>query len=159
MIPFVLLFLGLILILIEFYLPGAIMGVIGSLFILISIILFASQTSSPLIIFLFILGAIVSIGLLIQFALWRIVHAKPEYSIYSDQNQEGYKASGYDKNAIGKTGVVLADLKPGGYILIDGKQHQAISLSGYISKGAEIIVISGQEESLIVKSIKKESKL
>lgn len=65
--------------------------------------------------------------------------------------QEGFQASEYDKTAIGKTGVVLADLKPGGYILVDDKKHQAISLSGYIAKGEEVSVIGGQEESLIVK--------
>jgi membrane-bound ClpP family serine protease len=158
MIPFILLALGLILILIEFYVPGAIMGTLGGILILSSIILFASESSSPIAIALFIIGTAISVGLLIRFALWRIVHAKPGYSIYSDNDQEGYQASSYDPTVIGKTGIVLSDLKPGGYIVVEGKQHQAISISGYISKGTEVIAVSGQEESLIVKLIKKESK-
>ncbi len=157
-IPLFLLGLGLLLVFFEFYLPGAILGVAGGAFIITSIILFASQSNSPLAITLFILGAAVSVGLLIRFALWRIVSAKPEYSIYSYKDQEGYQASSYDQNAIGKTGIVLSDLKPGGYILVEGKQHQAISIVGYVPKGTEVIVISGQEESLIVKTSKKESK-
>lgn len=156
MIPFLLLFVGLILIFIEFYIPGAIIGIIGSTLILISVILFASQSTSAIAITLYIIGAAVSVGLLIRFALWRIVHAKPDYSIYSDKSQEGYQASSYDAHAIGKTGIVFSDLKPGGYILIDGKQHAAISISGYLPKGIEVKVISGEGESLIVKSLKKE---
>lgn len=157
MTPFLLLFIGLLLILIEFYIPGAIMGVLGSIFVLVSILLFASQTNSLLAIVFFVLGTLVCVGLLIRFALWRIVRAKPEYSIYLNKDQEGYQASSFDREAIGKTGVVLSDLKPGGYILIDGKQHQAISLTGYISKGELVEVVSGQEESLIVKISNKEA--
>ncbi len=156
MIPFLLVLLGLALILFEFYLPGAILGTLGGISILAGILLFASQTSSLLAIVLFVLGTAVAVGLLIRFAIWRIVHAKPQYSIYSNANQEGYQASSYDKSAIGKTGVVIADLKPGGYILVEGRQHPAISISGYLVKGETVIVIGGQEQSLMVQLTKKE---
>ncbi|MBA3721697.1 MAG: NfeD family protein [Parachlamydiaceae bacterium] len=157
MISFLLLFIGLLLILIEFYIPGAIIGIIGSFFVLASIIVFVSQSASILEIILFVVGVVISLLCIVRFALWRIVKAKPGYSIYSDGNQEGFQASRYDAAAIGKKGIVLSDLKPGGYILIDGQQHQAISQAGYISKGSEVIVLSGQEESLIVKQSKKET--
>jgi membrane-bound serine protease (ClpP class) len=155
--PFLLLFLGLFLILVEFYLPGAIMGIIGSVLVLTSIVLFISQSNSLVMSILFIAGAAVSVILLIRFALWRIVHTKPGYSIYSAGSQEGFQASQYDASAVGKLGTVLTDLKPGGYIIVDGQQHQALSNEGYLSKGEEVLVIGGQEESLIVKSHKKES--
>ena len=156
MLPFLLVFIGLILILVEFYLPGAIMGILGGISIAAGIVVFALQTSSIIALVLFIAVSVVSIIFLIRFAMWRIVHAKPQYSIYSAQNQEGYQAASYDESAIGKKGTVLSDLKPGGYILVDGYQQPAISISGYIPKGEQVIVISGQEQSLIVKLSKKE---
>ncbi len=152
MTAYILLFLGLFLILLEFFLPGAIMGVLGGVALLASIFLFA-QTHAWWAVLLFTLMIIICVTLLIRFALWRIVHAKPGYSIYLRQDQEGYQASSFDASAIGKIGEVMSDLKPGGYIIIEGKQHQAISLTGYISKGEKVKVVSGQEESLIVKSI------
>lgn len=155
MISLILFFIGLLLILIEFYLPGAIMGVLGGIALLASIILLA-QTQSWWVVLLFSLVVIISVIFLVRFALWRIVHAKPGSSIYLHQDQEGYQASSYDADAIGKIGIVMSDLKPGGYIIIDGKQHQAISLTGYTTKGEKVLVVSGQEESLIVKSITKE---
>lgn len=155
MIPFLLVFLGLFLILLEFYLPGAVMGILGGVALLVAIFLFVSQTTSLLAIFLFILGVVVGIILVIRFAMWKIVHAKPSASIYSDHSQEGFQASSYDEKTIGKKGTVLSDLKPGGYILIEGEQYPAISVSGYLRKGEEVIVISGQEQSLIVKASKK----
>ena len=155
--PFLLVLLGLILIVAEFYLPGGIMAVLGAIAILSGIILFAGETSSLLFLILFIAGTAIGIGLAIRFALWKIIHAKPDYSIYSNQDQEGYVASTFDETAIGKIGLVLSDLKPGGFILINDRQHSAISISGYISKGKEVIVIGGQEQSLMVKSYKKDS--
>ena len=157
--PFILVILGLVLILFEFYLPGAILGILGGISILSGVILFASQTSSFIAIALFIGGTAVAVGILIRFAIWRITHAKPQYSIYSNDNQEGYQASSFDKTAIGKVGVVTADLKPGGYILIEGNQHPAISLSGYIGKGEHVTVTGGQEQSLMVIRSKKEEHL
>lgn len=156
MLAFLLVILGLFLILVEFYIPGAVMGILGGFSILAGILIFASQTTSLLAIILFVAGTAVSVVLLIRFAIWRIVKAKPQYSIYSDHDQEGFQASSFDKTAIGKVGTVLTDLKPGGYILIEGIQHPAISISGYIPKGEHVLVVDGQEQSLIVKLSKKE---
>src|SRR5262245_20449341 len=132
------------------------MGIAGGVFIFTGLILFAMQRHTPLEIALYFLANVLSVGVVIKTALKRIRTAKPDYSIYSNKDQSGYIASHYDQTAIGKTGTVLTDLKPGGYILIEGKQHQAISQSGYISKGTEVLIVGGEEESLIVKHLKKE---
>ena len=152
--PFILLAIGFLMIFIEFYLPGAILGTVGGVLILLSLILFASQTDSALAVILYTVATAVGLGFLIKYALWKIRHTRPDYSIYSSDAQNGYQASEYDHSAIGKTGIVQSDLKPGGYILIDGVQHQALSQAGYLVKGSEVIVIGGQEESLIVKQRK-----
>jgi membrane-bound serine protease (ClpP class) len=157
MTPYLFLLLGLLLILIEFYLPGAVMGVAGGILVLTSIVLFAMQTSSPWWILLYLTGVVIVLIYLVKFALWRIRTAKPSRSIYLNSDQTGYQASSFDASVIGKTGVVVTDLKPGGHILVDGKRLQAISQSGYLTKGTEVVVLSGQEESLIVKQIKKDT--
>jgi membrane-bound ClpP family serine protease len=153
MLPFIFLLIGLLLIFLEFYLPGAIMATLGGIFFVASILLFAGQNHSAVEIFLFTIGSFVALFFLIRMTLQRIPKTKAEYSIYSHKDQEGYQASQYDKSALGKEGVVLSDLKPGGYILIAGTKHQAISQSGYISQGTHVLVIGGQEESLIVKNV------
>jgi membrane-bound serine protease (ClpP class) len=151
-----LLLLGLFLVLLEFYLPGAIMGTLGAILILASVIEFASTSTHPVEVLLFIVAAFVGIVGVIRFAVWQIPRTKKKASIYLGTDQEGYQASSFDPNAVGKKGEALTDLKPGGYVLIDGKKHQALSLTGYVTKGSRIIVVSGQEESLIVKIIKEE---
>lgn len=149
--PYLLLFLGLLLIFLEFYVPGAVMGICGGLMVFISIVLFALQSQSVLLTLFYIICVIVCLGFLFKFALWRIRTAKPGRSIFSDSSQEGFVASHFDTLAIGKKGIADTDLKPSGHIIVDGKRLQAISQSGYIIKGSEVIVIGGQEASLIVK--------
>lgn len=157
MIPYLLVLLGLLLILAEFYLPGGVIGVLGGISILSGIVIFASGTTSVIALILFIFGTAIAVGFLIRYALWRIVNTKPQYSIYSNDDQEGYVASTYDHSAIGKRGIVIADLKPGGFILVEGRQHPAISLSGYIPKGEEVSIVGGQEQSLMVTKQKEKT--
>jgi membrane-bound ClpP family serine protease len=155
MTPFILLLLGLLLIFLEFYMPGAIMAILGTIMVVASIFSFIGQDHSLEAILIFTLGVVASVIFLIKYTLKYIPKAKNDYSIYLKGDQEGYVASTFDKSAIGKNAKVLADLKPGGYILVDGKRQQAISISGYISEGNEVIVIAGEGESLIVKKVKK----
>ena len=155
--PYILLLLGFLLIFLEFFLPGAILGISGGVLVLWSIISFAMESGSPLYTFIYIILIAIGTMCLIKFALWKIRHSSSRFSIYLDKDQQGYQASKFDPTTIGKRGTVLTDLKPGGYILVEGKQHQAISQEGYLAKGTEVIIISGQEESLIVKQYKKES--
>lgn len=154
--PFLLLILGLLLIFVEFYLPGGIMGVVGGLLILLSVISFARETEHPLAIIAFIVLAAVSLGAVVRLALRLIRRSKPGRGIYSWGDQEGYQASSYDRGAIGKVGIVSSDLKPGGHILVEGKSHSAISMAGYLPRGTEVIVVSGEGETLYVKQNKKD---
>lgn len=147
----VLLIVGLLAILLEFFLPGGIFGAIGALFIIGSIVVFAMDSESILLTILYLVATGVAIFLLIKFALWKIRHGEPGKTIYSDKDQEGFTASSWDRSMQGKEATVSSDLKPGGHILIDGKQYSAISQSGYISKGEKVVVIGGEGESLQVK--------
>lgn len=101
-------------------------------------------------------GTIILAGVIIAFLARYLTprllsFAKLVLSGHEQDASEGYVASKFDAAAIGKHGTVLTDLRPGGYILVDGEKHQAISIEGYIFRGSEVEVIGGQEESLMVK--------
>lgn len=147
---FLLLVLGLLFIVMEFYLPGAIMGTIGGVMLVVSVFMFAGISHSLLVDLLYLSGVIALVAIVIQCTLKKIPRSKSRFNIYLNEDQEGFYASKYDQTAIGKEGVVMTDLKPGGYVLVEGKKHQAISQSGYLSTGDKVLVIGGQEESLIV---------
>lgn len=155
MISFIFLTVGLLLIFLEFYFPGGILGVIGTLALMSSIFVFYYEFNSPLMTIFFITFMIALLACVIKLALWRITAAPPNRSIYLQGDQEGYTASSYDKDAIGKVAVVSSDLKPGGHVLMEGKRHQAISQTGYIAKGEQVMVVGGEGESLIVRHCSK----
>lgn len=150
---FIFLIFGLALIYLEFYLPGAVMGTAGGLLLVASLFLFIMEYQSPLFTVIYLALILGLVAAVIKYALWKIPRGKPATSIYSKDAQDGYFASSFDPALIGKKGVVVTDLKPGGYILIDGIQIQALSESGYITQGTEVIVLRGDGDSLIVKQV------
>ncbi|MBS4168876.1 NfeD family protein [Parachlamydia sp. AcF125] len=145
------LLIGLLLISIEFYLPGAIMAVLGAISLCIGIVLFAVSSQSAVETLLFLMVALILVIGVCKFMLWKIPRSQPGFSIYSNQDQSGYQASTYDNALLGKRAIAFTDLKPGGIILFERRHLQAISQSGYLIKGTEVLIIGGEGESLIVK--------
>ena len=144
--------LGLLFIFLEFYTPGAIMATIGVCLLIASLVSFFASASAWASL-LFFIGMALSVGFVIKYALWRIPRTKSGFSIYSNDDQAGYKASSFDSAMIGKEGVALTDLRPGGYVLIEGQKQAVISQSGYIQKGVKVRVIGGEGDNLIVQYV------
>ncbi|MFT4552252.1 MAG: membrane-bound ClpP family serine protease [Chlamydiales bacterium] len=156
-VPYVMLGVGLLLIYMEFYLPGGIMGTCGSILLVMGVVFFSQGSENPLHVMLFTVGAMVGLAFVVMFALNRIKSADPESSVYLSDDQEGYRAPTFSAEAVGKMGSVLTDMKPSGHILIEGKQFQAVSKTGYLLKGSEVIVTGGKGAYLFVKPCKKEN--
>lgn len=148
-----LLVLGLLFIFIEFYLPGAVMGILGTILLFASLVTFIDQVDSPIASIFFGLGILAAVVILIRFTIRRIPKSKSQYSIYLKDDQEGFRAATFDKSAVGKRALVVTDLRPGGYVVIEGKKYSAISQVGYLPKGSEVIVIGGDGEDLLVKNL------
>jgi membrane-bound serine protease (ClpP class) len=147
------LIIGLLLVFLEFFVPGAVLGTIGSLLIITSIILFALATAAVWAVVLFVIAIIVALICVIRFALYKIRTTKGSSSIYSNGDQAGYAAVEYPRDQVGKKGVALSDLKPAGHVLIEGQKWQAMSTGGYIEKGCEIEVVGGEGAHLTVKQV------
>ncbi len=149
----VFLIVGLIMILLEFFLPGGVMGVAGALFVVVGLIVFAvTSPSVPLTIGVFV----ITIVLLLVLGKMVLKNMQKSRFFLSD-DQEGYKASSFAKEMIGKQGVVVADLKPAGHVEIEGERYQAVSRMGYINHGTSVEVIGGEGAHLIVKKIEEKN--
>lgn len=145
--------LGLLLIFLEFFLPGAILGVLGGLVLLASIVNFSWHSTAIWQIAAYLVFIAMALFYLIKYALWRIRTKGAKRGLYLSSDQEGYVASHYDASLIGKKAVAATDLKPGGYITVEGQRLQALAESGYIVKGSHLLIIRGQEESLVVREL------
>ena len=134
----VLLFLaGLVLVFLEFFLPGAILAVIGVVLLLTSAALFfATYPVLWGLLYLFVMLLVV-FGVC-RLAIWKMKRSQVKGDFYHGQDQEGYSASSFDSSLVGKEGVVATELKPAGHILVEGQLYQAVSEKGFLSKGASI---------------------
>lgn len=145
------LILGLMMLFLEFFLPGGILAVAGVIAMGAAVIyIFLDGAPVYEVLFFLFLAIVGAIGV-VKLALKLIKGSKKESSFYLDSDQEGYKASGFDANWIGKTAIAHTDLRPGGYIKLEGKKVPAISSTGFILKGTQVIILSGEGECVYVK--------
>ena len=140
--------LSLILIYLEFFLPGVILGILGGVGFCVSILLFIWESADLWPIVTFIAVMVVLLVLTIKLSLWKL---KQKPGLFAKEEQSGYVASHFDKELIGKEGEVVTDLKPSGHIMVEGERHQAVSESRSIKKGESIIIVGGEGSRLIVK--------
>lgn len=148
------LFIGLLLLFLEFYTPGGILAVAGVLCLMSSIGFFMNESSSMAETALFIVVVLFLVGGVIWLALYRIRKSVSENTFYLGQDQEGYLAAAFDASLIGKKGMASTDLGPSGFIVIEGIRYQARSRGAYIDRGHSVEVICGQGAHLIVKEEK-----
>lgn len=147
---------GLGLIFLEFFLPGTVMAIGGGLLLLTSLFFFHAYDSRPFSILVYSGSLIGATLLVVRIALGKIKASKQ--GIISEGSQEGFQASVYPKELLGKIGVAATDLKPSGHVWIEDRNFEALSKSGYIDKGTQVQVLSGQGSHLLVKPIKLDVK-
>ncbi len=143
---------GLFLLFLEFFLPGAIMAIGGSLLLMASLFVYYMTYPIDGFFLLYCLGLAIAVYLIVRLGIHQIRSAKK--TMYLDTDQEGYQACIYPKELIGKTGFALNDLRPSGHIRVEEKTFQALAKTGFIEKGTSIHVIGGQGSHLIVQPFK-----
>jgi membrane-bound ClpP family serine protease len=142
---------GLFLVFLEFFLPGAIMGIGGGLLLLASVVMFLLTSPSPLFFVGYLFALCIALYVVIKIALWRVKSTEKKGTIYSSKDQAGFQASSYEKSMIGKKGVAATDLRPSGHVYIDNHYVQATARGKFIEKGSEVLVVGGEGSHLIVK--------
>jgi membrane-bound ClpP family serine protease len=142
--------LGLFLIFLEFFLPGAVMAIGGGILLLASLFFFHMENKAFFDFFIFFLSLIFLVFVVIAFALYRIKATAKNGTIYLEGDQEGFVASSYPEELVGKIGLADTDLKPSGHILVDGQRFHAVSKIGYIDRLTPIKILGGRGSHLIV---------
>ena len=137
---------GLFFIFLEFLLPSTLMAIVGTLMLLSSLSLFYVHIPQISLFLAYMFGLGIATALTIYLGLKRIRKSK----VLHTSDQEGFQACEYPKEMIGRLATVISDLKPSGYVEIDGRSFAALSKLGYIEKGMTVRVIGGQGTHLII---------
>ncbi|MEM8727403.1 MAG: NfeD family protein [Chlamydiota bacterium] len=140
--------LSLILIALEFFVPGAILGILGGVGLCLSILFFAWKSQSLWQAMIFAVVIIVLLVLTIKMTLRKL---KQKPALFAKEEQSGYLASEFDQKLIGKSAKALTDLRPSGHIEVEDQSYQAVSENLYVKKGESVTIIAGEGARLIVR--------
>ena len=148
---FLLFLLGVMLLAGEVFMPGAILGIIGALFMAAGCVITFLQLGSGV----GILATVIAVGLLglmlyvelvwlpkTGFGRKLIVHATVDATSQPQLAEKG--------NVIGKMAEAVTPLVPSGYVLVEGRRYEAFSQSGHAAKGALLRVTGLDNFRLIV---------
>jgi membrane-bound serine protease (ClpP class) len=146
--------LGFILIIADIlFIPGGIIAAVGSLFIIGSIAAAWKSLGATTALWLTFASVIIT-GLIVfisvKLKLWRIFVSKE-----SESKNEGFSSHAVNiESYIGKTGIVVTDLRPGGTVSIENKKIDAVTEEGYIESGKSVSVVGISSGQIKVISIK-----
>lgn len=128
----------------EFYLPGGVMACAGAILAMLAMggsFYYGTTTG-----WIFSISMVFAIGIIIMLG---IRHARKNLSL--SHTQEGYVGCDFNEHFIGMEAVVVKDLRPSGFIEVEGVVCQALSQGEYIKKNVKVTVIGGQGAHLIVR--------
>lgn len=153
MIGFISIAVGLLLIFIEFFVPGGIFAVFGLLAIFGGIALFIYEGASLAVVVSALLGSLIGSILTCYLALWVVRRTGKSGSIFLTTDQEGFRTSSYDPALKERVGIAHTDLKPGGFVMIDGVKYAAYAPGGFVERGTKVIVVDVEGETIKVRKV------
>ena len=142
--------LGLICLVLEFFLPGGALAVLGGCLLTGSTVLFFLQSGSLPWTLVYFLGLALTAGVCCSLAFRLIRKSGKKNSFFLQSTQEGFIAGQLDENLVGRKGVVATELKPTGHVEIEGKRYQAASKGEYLPKGTLIEVVALRGSHVVV---------
>lgn len=132
--------IGIVLITLEIFLPGGILGILAAIcFIAAVIIAFKEGEDSTL--GLITLGGVLCIGMAYLFFFTVLMPQTKMGQRFSLQTNIDGKGTSDTQNLLYREGVALTDLRPGGIARIDGERIDVVAVVGYLSKGSTLRVV------------------
>ncbi|WP_407312647.1 NfeD family protein [Desulfosporosinus sp. SB140] len=147
--------LGIVLLFLELFVPGGILGFLGIVALVVGIMLSVDSLLQGLLyVGLLLVTLAVLIALSFRFSQTRRFWGK--FALKTRQTQkEGYVAPkpSYE-NFLGKQGIALSQLRPAGTADFSGERLDVVTEGGFIANGSKILVIAVEGPRVIVRQIK-----
>ena len=137
---FVLLSLALILFLLEIFLPGGVIALVGVVLIGIASVYAFIDYGPSVGLSVFVGGLLVSL-LFFYLELKVLAGTRFGRSVFTHQQvSTGGTGLGETSQLIGQEGLTLTPMSPGGKVRLGDQVYSAVSIDGYIAKGSTVIV-------------------
>lgn len=146
--------IGIVLVLLEFVLPGGIIGLIGLGAILTSFFLAGSSVMVIGVSLLVALVATVIVSIILVKIFGKKLHAFKKIILFDSTNTEsGYVSNKNRDDLIGKRGMALTTLRPSGTAIIGEERLDVVSQGNYIEKDTKIEVIKTEGSRIVVREV------
>lgn len=144
--------LGVILLFLEIFVPGGILGLLGITALTAGILLSADSLLEGVI---YVIGMLIVLGLLLALS-FRFPQTRKFWQRFAlstrQTKREGYVAPkpSYE-NFLGRYGTALSQLRPAGTADFDGERIDVVTEGGFIPRGSRIKVIAVEGTRVIVR--------
>lgn len=145
--------IGLMLLAVEVFIPGGVLGALGGLAILVSIIAgflaFGPQGGLLAAVAIIVFGSVL-------FGLWiRIFPLTPMGKVLTlSKDGHEFKAAQAESAIVaGLRGTAQSDLRPAGLALLNGHRTDVVSESGYVAAGAPVKVVKVTGNLIVVREL------
>ncbi len=147
----ILFLLGIVLLVCEVFVPGAILGAIGGIAMLAGCLLaFQTYGASGGTLATVAALALLGLTLLVEFVWLPRTRLGQKLFVHSTSGTASQPPVAEATNIVGQSGEALTTLAPSGYVLVGGKRYEAFSRDGHLAKGDPIRVASLDNFRLIV---------
>lgn len=152
----ILFIIGIALILLEFFIPGGIAGILGFVAIIASFFLAADNVVHMGISLLIAIVVSILISILLIKVFGKKIRLFKKLILTDSTNKEsGYIANKSRLELIGLVGYTLTVLRPSGTIVIEDERLDAVSEGGFIGKGSKVRVMRAEGARIVVREIPK----
>lgn len=142
---------GILLLAIEVFVPGMIVGIIGGLSILAGVVTaFNLYGSGGGMIALLCGGLLLGVTLYIEFVVLPKTKLAKALSMQATVEGTSQPAVADLSTVLNQQGETITPLSPSGYINVQGRRYEAFSQSGYLAKGVTVRVTGLDNFRLIV---------
>lgn len=153
----ILFIIGIVLVILEFFLPGGIAGVLGFLAIAGSLFLAAENiVTMGLSILAAIAAAILLSIIMVKVFGKRMKIFKKLILKDSTSTEKGYVSNRNRTELIGLEGIAITPLRPSGTVLIEDERIDVVSEGNFIQKGQKVKIIKAEGSRIVVRELPEE---
>ena len=149
----VLIIAGLVLMALEVYVPGFVLGSIGAMLLVVAVILCYRTYGISASVIVGILEVVLTLAIVFASLKWFPETAAGKRMILGKTQMGARSQTECEPDLVGREGVAHTMLRPSGTALVDGKRLDVVAESGMIERGSAIKIVAVQENHVVVRKI------
>ena len=147
---------GILLLLAEFFVPGAVLGILGAIAVVASGIwacyIYPDQA------FAIVIADVVGVMVAILLGILLLTKTGLARGLVLDgtfPQDQGYVSDVTDQTLLGAVGEVYSPLRPAGAVIIDNRRVSAVADGSFIEQGAQVRVIEVKGNRVVVERVQE----